>query len=366
MRLLYLADRLSDRGGADQHLAQVIRTSVEAGHSVTVAFGRDEGGMAIPDAVDLRRVRGLSARVESTGKLETLAGLLGEAEVVHIQNVMNPVALGMAVETGRAVVTVQDHRVFCPGQGKTLVDGSVCSVEMSDGVCSDCLPDENYRRSTLGLTRRRLEALKGAEVVVLSAYMADQLAAVGVGGARIVPPWIEVGPGRSDPGTSFLMGGRLVEHKGILDGWRAWHEADRPLPLTIAGTGPLEGELIGTQRRGWLAPEDLRAELRRARALIFPTRWQEPFGILGLEALAQGTPVVVADSGGTSGWSASGCIRVPAGDVPAMSAAIRRLATDPQAALELGREGQAAVGERFARHLIAPQLAEVYHRVSSS
>lgn len=366
MRLLYLTDRLSDRGGADQHLAQVVSASVQAGHSVTIAFGRDEGGTAVPGSVEFRRVRGLAARVESTGRLGDLGRLLGEAEVVHIQNIMNPVALSMAVETGRAVVTVQDHRVFCPGQGKTLPDGSACVEAMSDAVCGGCLPDELYRRSTLGLTRQRLEALRGAEVVVLSGYMAEQLAAVGVAGAKVVPPWIEIGPERSSPGMSFVLGGRLVKHKGIMDGWRAWHEADCPLPLVVAGSGPLEGDLIGAQHRGWLDPEDLRAELQRARALVFPTRWQEPFGILGLEALAQGTPVVVAESGGTSEWSLSGCIRVPAGDVPAMSAAVRRLAADPRYALELGRRGQRAVGDAFARERVAPKLAEIYARVCSS
>ena len=366
MRLLFLTDRLSDRGGADQHLAQVVGAVLEAGHRVRVAFGRDEGGIEFPDSVELHRIRGLSTRVKSHGRLGSLAGLLGEAEVVHIQNVMNPSALATAVETGRAVVTVQDHRVFCPGQGKTLPDGSACAVAMDDEVCSGCLPDDTYRRSTLELTRERLAALSGAEVVVLSGYMAEQLAAVGVKESRVVPPWVEVGPRRSDPGTGLVLGGRLVEHKGIMDGWRAWHEGGRLLPLTIAGSGPLEGELMGAQRRGWLGPEDLRTELRRARALIFPARWQEPFGILGLEALAQGTPVVVADGGGTSEWSASGCIRLPAGDVPAMSAAIGRLAADPQFALKLGREGQTAVRERFAKERIAPELAEIYARASSS
>ena len=366
MRLLYLTDRLSDRGGADHHLAQVISASIAAGHRVTVAYGRDEGGMAIPDSVELRRVRGLASRIDSPSRLGGLAPLLGSADLVHIQNLMNPSALGLAVEGGRTVVTVQDHRVFCPGLGKTLTDGSACKQTMDDQVCGDCIPDKAYRQSILELTRRRLAALLGSHVVVLSSYMAEELAAVGVEGVRIVPPWVEVGPKRSEPGTTFVLGGRLVAHKGIKDGWRAWHGADRPMPLVIAGSGPLENDLGGAQCLGWLKPEELRVELRRARALIFPARWQEPFGILGLEALAQGTPVVVAESGGTNEWSASGCIRVPAGDVPAMTAAIGRLAAEPQYAMELGRQGQSAVVDRFSRERILPKLSQLYRRVASS
>jgi len=365
VRLLYLTDRLSNRGGADHHLAQVIASSVEAGHEVMVAFGRDEGGVTGHDGVEYHRIRGLFSMVESSSRLGELADLLAAADVVHIQNVMNPTALAMAVDGGGAVVTVQDHRVFCPGQGKTLVDGSVCTAAMADAVCRDCIPDDAYRRATLELTRRRLAALRGAEVVVLSRYMADQLEVMGVAGARVIPPWVEVGPDRTIPGSFFLLGGRLVAHKGILDGWRAWQEANESLPLVIAGAGPLESKLLGTELCGWLTPEDLRAALRRARALIFPSGWQEPFGILGLEALAEGTPVIVAASGGTAGWSGDGCIRVRGGDVAAMAGAVCRLAGDADLALQLGREGQRAVARRFNRSQLEPKVLELYEELAA-
>jgi glycosyltransferase involved in cell wall biosynthesis len=366
VRLLYLTDRLSDRGGADHHLAQVIAAAVDDGHEVTVAYGRDDGGAVRRPEVRHHRIRGLSGMVDSGARLGDLSDLLATNDVIHVQNIMNPTVLAMAVAGGRAVVTVQDHRVFCPGQGKTLNDGSACAVEMSDTVCRACVPDDAYRRSTLALTRRRLDALCGAEIVVLSRYMAEQLEAVGVRQARVIPPWVDIGPDRTDPGSHFVLGGRLVAHKGIVDGWRAWDQAGRPLRLVVAGSGPLESELPGTDLVGWLAPQDLRVAMRRARALVFPARWQEPFGILGLEALAQGTPVVVAAGGGTEDWSGSGCIRVSAGDVEAMADAIGRLAADPEWALELGREGRSAVSGLFCRERIAPMLAELYRSVASS
>jgi len=366
VRLLYLTDRLSDRGGADHHLAQVIASSIDQGCEVSVAYGRDDGGAVRRMEVDYRRIRGLSGMVDSGARLGDLPDLLATNDVVHVQNIMNPTALAMAVGGGRAVVTIQDHRVFCPGQGKTLSDGSECTVEMSDTICRACVPDDAYRRSTLALTGRRLDAVRGAKIVVLSHYMAEQLAVVGVIPSRVIPPWVEIGPDRTDPGSTFMLGGRLVTHKGIVDGWKAWTRAGRPLRLVVAGSGPLESELAGADLSGWLAPEDLRTALRSARALIFPARWQEPFGILGLEALAQGTPVVVAASGGTDDWSGSGCIRVPPGDVEAMTDAIRRLAADPEWALELGREGRSAVRMRFTRDRIAPMLVELYRSVALS
>jgi glycosyltransferase involved in cell wall biosynthesis len=363
LRLLYLTDRLTTRGGADQHLSQVIDSAVAVGHEVTVAYGRADTHVEFDPGVDLVRVRGLGTPVDSGARLGRLGDLVDDHDVIHVQNVMNPRALRLAVRTGRCVATVQDHRIFCPGPGKTLPDGSLCVRPMEIEVCAACLPDPDYRARTIELTRLRLEALRGSVVIVLSRYMADELAAVGLDDVVVLPPWVEVGPPRSDPGSVVLVGGRLVAHKGATDGWRAWELAGRPLPLVVAGEGPLAPELHGAEDRGWLDATSLRRELRRARTLLFPSGWQEPFGILGVEALAEGTPVILAESGGTGDWSASGCLRVPAADVAAMASAIEDLAGDPELALELGQAGQEAVRQRFSRAVLEPRLHELYRNV---
>ena len=175
-----------------------------------------------------------------------------------------------------------------------------------------------------------------------------------------MPPWVEPGPVRTGSGRTFLLGGRLVAHKAPLDGWRAWLAAGRPLPLEVAGEGPLAAALEGCRMLGWLDRDGLARALGRARALVFPTRWQEPFGILGLEALAAGVPVVVMDSGGTDEWSRTGCLHVPPGDVTAMAEALCALAGDPDEAVRLGGEGRAFVAERFSRARIEPLLAGLY------
>ncbi len=366
MRLLYLTDRLSDRGGADHHLAQVMSSAADSGHRVTVAFGRDELGGVAPRFATRRRVRGLASPVDTGSGLGSLDELLDDADLVHVHNVMNPTALAAVAGRGRVVVTIQDHRSFCPGPGKTLPDGSPCRRVMSDAACRICLADDGYRRRTLELTRRRLDALAGATIIVLSSYMADELAAVGRPDAVVLPPWLDIGPPGFAAGRGFVLGGRLVAHKGVIDGWRAWRRAGRPQPLVVAGAGPLADRLDGADRRGWLDPPALRRMLRGARALLFPARWQEPFGILGAEALAEGTPVIVAGSGGTGEWSSAGCLRVPPGDVNAMADAIRRLDGEPELASALGAAGREAVERRFGRRRIEPRLHDLYRRVVES
>lgn len=363
MRVLYLTDRLGLRGGAGRHLFQVISSARGAGAEVTVAYGRRDAGAALPGGVLEVAVRGLAAPVATTARLGRLPTLLANADCVHLQNVMNPVALEMAVGTGRAVATVQDHRVFCPSLGKTLPDGSRCATPMSIAACGACIDDRRYLTRTLELTGDRRDALRGARLVVLSAYMAVELEAAGLPGAEVLPPWVDVGCPRSRPGDSFLLAGRLVTHKGVIGAWRAWRGSGVQLPLRVAGEGPLGRDLKGCDMLSWLDDRELCLALRASRALLFPALWQEPFGILGVQALAEGTPVVVADSGGTGEWSDEGCIRVPPGDEGAMAEALRRLETNPGEALELGRRGQAMVAERFSKPVIEAKLRQLYSSV---
>lgn len=363
MHVLYLTDRLSVRGGADQHLLQVMTSTARSGARVVVAYGRHDGDEVLPEGVVGVRIKGLASAVSSKSRLGSLEAMLEDADVTHIQNVMNPVVLAMAVGTGRCVVTVQDHRFFCPGMGKTLPGGLRCETAMSPSTCETCLPDRAYRDRMLNLTTSRRDALRGARLLVLSQYMASELDMMGLTGSEVLSPWVSTSAGRDDPGFGFLLGGRLVKHKGVLDGYRAWQRTGTEHPLRIAGEGPLECALDGTERLGWLSKAELRRRLSEARALLFPSFWQEPFGILALESLAEGTPVIVAESGGTSEWSSAGCVTVPAGDVTAMAGAIRQLSDDPERAVRLGVEGRETVARRFSRSFIEPKLLALYHEV---
>jgi glycosyltransferase involved in cell wall biosynthesis len=199
---------------------------------------------------------------------------------------------------------------------------------MSPSICASCFDEGGYYDDILGLTRRRLEALRRMRaVVVLSQYMKDELAAAGVGGARVhvIPPFVHGLDTHATPDgpPCVLVVGRLVEHKGIADAVDAWRRSKVDLPLVVAGTGPLreEVEAKGGEVLGWLDPPALSRVYARARALLVTPRWQEPFGIAGLEAATMGVPVVAWESGGVREWH--GGPLAPWGDVEAAAEMLR-------------------------------------------
>ena len=285
MRVLHVVDRWTDRGGAYQHLRSVIERQ-RGKHTVLVAAGADDGRAPVP----LEVMPPLAARSRVPVELRPLRSHV-RPDVVHVHNVMNPDVLesvGSWTGVGR-VLTVQDHRVFCPGQGKWTESGERCTETMSKDLCAQCFSDDAYFEAVFDLTEVRRAALSRYEVVVLSDYMKRELAI----SAHVVPPFVDGldGSGPTAGAPCVLFVGRLVRAKGVRDAVDAWRRSGVSLPLVFAGSGPLREELAaheGVEVTGWLSRAELSTQYRRARALLMPSRWQEPFGIAGLEALGDG------------------------------------------------------------------------------
>ena len=324
MRILHVADRLSDRGGADLALLGLL-DALSAGHEQHLAVGRDDGVVRAPCPVTV--VPQLDARTCSDADLDPLLARL-RPDLVHVHNVVNPAVLAWAADLD-AVVTIQDHRFFCPGRGKWTSDGCVCGEAMGREVCAGCFDDPGYFESILELTAQRLEAVRSLRLTVLSSYMKRELIQVGIpaGHVSVVPPVVYgLEPdAQADGPPCVLFAGRVVEAKGVREAVDAWRRSGSTLPLVVAGTGPLRREIEaeGVEVLGWLDRRRLSAAYRRAAVLVMPSRWQEPFGIVGLEALTLGTPVAAWDSGGVREWHPGGELLAPWGEVDRLAGALR-------------------------------------------
>jgi glycosyltransferase involved in cell wall biosynthesis len=363
LRVLHLADRLSTRGGADHHLRDLL-TWQATRHTVTLIVGRVEPGLSPPDGVRLGRASALARTDDDPRGLDALAQAITDADVLHLHNVMNPAALRQAVDSGKGIITLQDHRAFCPGPGRTLPDGLACDRAPGPTACAACLPEPSYRERLCGVTEARWRAMEGARFVVLSRYMAAELARLGRPGASVIPPWVTVRPNPPPIGRAFVLGGRLVSHKDPRSAWAAWRDSGVDAPLWLAGDGPLAPQLPGANPLGWLSRSALRETLARSRALLFPTRWQEPFGILGVEALAEGRPVIVTPRGGVGDWAESGVLCVAPGDHAGMVAAIVALHQDAALAARLGAAGRTFVQEHLSESRLSASLEALYAEVA--
>jgi glycosyltransferase involved in cell wall biosynthesis len=107
----------------------------------------------------------------------------------------------------------------------------------------------------------------------------------------------DLGPKEAPSSGDFLFVGRLSPEKGAL----LFAEAARRAGIApvFAGDGPAMIDLAArfpeSCRLGWKSPAQVKALMRAARVLVFPSLWFEGQPLTVLEAKAMGTPVLVSD-----------------------------------------------------------------------
>ena len=200
------------------------------------------------------------------------------------------------------------------------------------------------------------------KLVVISEFMKGRLVANGIPAEKVEvrPPVIRTGETGAEDVTSgrkidLLFAGQLIRGKGVQLLLAAMARMKTPRTLDIVGTGNDEAYLkqlaepLGEKVvfHGYSPnPDDA---FRGVRAVVLPWRWQEPFGLVGPEALAHGVPLVGFDVGAIRDYLVDGQtgVLVPPGDTDALSKAIDRILNIPDEARAKGLRGRELVSVRF-------------------
>lgn len=177
-------------------------------------------------------------------------------------------------------------------------------------------------------------------------------------------------PTPSDAPTIFFLG-RHEDRKGLAVLLEASARLPRDVRIWIAGEGPeterLRARWAGDPRMEWLGrlSDDEKAQRMRGASLYCaPSLRGESFGVVLLEAMAAGTPIVASDlpgyhkvvRGGTDG------LLVPPGDPNALAAGILRLLGDRSEADALVASGRVRA-EQFSMHELALRYTDLYQQV---
>jgi glycosyltransferase involved in cell wall biosynthesis len=167
----------------------------------------------------------------------------------------------------------------------------------------------------------------------------------------------------------LLLPGRVDERKGSRTAVRALaalpdatlNMVGRGDPAEMVAVQNLAIELGVSDRLNRTACErSLMAQhYSSADVVLFPSEWEEPFGIVGLEAMASGVPVVATGTGGSGEYleHEENCLIVQPGDADELAGAVRRLANDPLLRVRL-----VAAGRNTARGLTATATADELER----
>jgi D-inositol-3-phosphate glycosyltransferase len=370
----------ADSGGQNVHVAELARALGERGHCVTVYTRRDS--LELPDrvragpGVTVEHVpAGPASRTPKDALLPYMAEfgdhlarrwLVEPPDVAHAHFWMSGLAAHRGAR-GTGIPVLQTFHAL--GTVKRRYQGA-----------SDPSPP----------SRLQLEAELARDAALVIATCSDEvteLAALGVPAQRtvVVPCGVDIdrftpnGPRATRNGRHRILSlGRLVERKGVETTIRALPEVPGA-ELVIAGGGDAiaDAELArlaaaaqacGVRDRvhlaGQIAREDVPALLRSADVVV-SVPWYEPFGMVPLEAMACGVPVVASAVGGhldTVLDGRTGAL-VPPRDPAALAQRLRELLADPARLGAIGSAAATRARSRYGWGRIASETELLYRRV---
>ncbi len=281
------------------------------------------------------------------------------------------------------IVTLHDYGNFCPRRD-LLHNGATLCTGPGPRKCFSCEARNVGPAKALvlsgGLTIGRRWHKSVDRFLAISHFVADQ--ADGRVAPRnaipIIPSFIAdrvlhyQPPAARSPllpeGDYLLYVGALGSHKGLDTLLEAYAGLSEAPPLLLIGsrlgTPPWgKGAPPSSLRVIHDAPHDLVLEAwAHCRIAVVPSRWAEPLGLVALEALAFGKPLVASRVGGLTDIVEDGHtgLLVPPGVPRALRAALATLLADPARGARLGAAGRQLVRERFTATAVVPQIEEQY------
>ena len=215
-------------------------------------------------------------------------------------------------------------------------------------------------------------------VLACSEWVQGELARDGIDSECMLPPVPRPGADylrKPSPEPSVFFCGRLDIEKGVDRLLRAFAQvlvsnsnSNSNAELRIAGRGPERSRLEALARElgilrnvvflGWLEPSQVEHELSSAWVLVAPSLWAEPLGLVALEAIVRGVPVVASELGGFAETVEEGIsgMLVPNGDVDALARALAAIVD--RRAFTNGIPDDVVRGVRD-RHELAPHVTRM-------
>ncbi len=402
MRILVVTRCWDLIGGSERYARAVVPELRARGHELVVLCGQggeesEVGLERLPELFD-PRVDGAKDR-----RIAERIRALSPERILLLSRV-RAAPLGALLAAAPLVRFVQDHTLFCPGLNKLHEDGSLCTRALGaeclrryfladgcSGLKVDGAPSLRFPLHSLRDCLRELELTRRARrVLVASRYMAGELYAAGLPHqlVEVLPYFTRSNSPRLAREALPETTRAFVEHdsrpllftptrlatpdKGVEYLLTAMEGLRDRARLVVAGEGPArpwlerkardEGLLESVHFSGWLPPGVIESLYAAASVVVCPSVWNEPFGLVGIEAMAHSLPVVAFDVGGIGEWLVHGetglvCERRNAA---ALRNAIEEVLEDPESAYGMGASGRERLERGFSVDSHVAALEEAF------
>ena len=268
------------------------------------------------------------------------------------------------------------HEPFVPFLSLVLLRESTSVNIATFHAYNGWSPAYEFGRRMLGSYARRLDGR--IAVSVAARYFIDKYFP---GDYKVIPNGVEVERFATarpierwrDGTPNLLFVGRFEERKGLLHllkAYRLLRREGRDCRLLIVGHGPQEREarryvltrrLGGVELLGRVGDDEKARWFATSDIYVSPATGRESFGIVLLEAMAAGKPIVCSDIHGYKGVVRRGeqAVLVPPRDARALADAIGHLLDDPAERARMGDSGRERSHE-FGWDRVAARVDDYY------
>ncbi len=393
MKILHVSEYYGAGWGAEDYIENACGALEAHGHQNVVVYGTATSAQ-LSEARPRFWVPGIAAFDirRSREPIKAVLKLVDEEQpdLIQFHQMDHPEVAAALALVKPCVRFVHNHALTCPGGERywrtsdaicTLHTGACCIRNAFLEGCMSRRPARltfQFARTYQGMKTARRHLRK---LIVASKFMRSTLLDAGFDPSLVavvplltrIPPEVPSHPAEG----SLLYVGRLTAEKGLGQLLDAVGRVRNPWRLIVCGEGALRPWLERSVAKrgwadrvkftGWVTKEDLGRFYEMASVVVIPSVWPEPFGLVGLEAMAQGRPVVAFAVGGIPEWLEHGetGFLVPPGDIAGFADQIERLLRDPALARRLGLEGRRRVEAQYSPEVHTKRLVQVYEEVLS-
>jgi glycosyltransferase involved in cell wall biosynthesis len=392
MKILHVHENLAPKGGIETYLLSLIPRLEERGHVNAVAYAAGSGDLVsrsfpIPALSQGGRIARREAATRMNAVIEEW-----RPDVIHLHNMHNTGALDACMRRAPTVLTGHDFRYVCPASSMFYRrTEEICPRRCGVGCfavtltkrCMTPRPGyalQYYRRVRwMAKNWQRL-----GHLIAPSQAAMDRFVQAGVLASRgtVLPYFCPIEPLKeprpAPQKTTVVFLGRFSRNKGYeyfikslgllpssVHGLMIGNvtEESRAIVQRLAEEAGCESRL---ELRSWASRDEIVNVMRQASLVCFPSIWPETLGIVGLESLACGVPVVASDVGGVREWLMPGQtgLLVAAKDFRGMADAMRQILDSPGMAMKMGEAGLRLIESKFSPESHVDRLVSIYEQVA--
>ena len=319
------------RGGSEKVFFETQTLLANAGHTTIPFVAQADDNLASPyssyfprainnDGLGIRDIPGYIHNRHAASALDKLLSEQGPIDIAHLHIYYGRLTASILPVLRKhripVVQTLHEYKLACP----------TYTLERNGTLCDDCIhgstlnllkhrcKNGSFAHSAVVLAEHWFSRLQGATQLVdhficISDFQLEVMKRAGIPAEKMtrLHNFVNVDEfhpvAASEKEDYLLYFGRIEQLKGVPTLVEAAKKTGSK--LKIAGTGSWEPQLQSAiqghdniEALGFVGGSDLSQLVARAKAVIVPSEWHEPFGLTVIEAKASGTPVIASNRGG--------------------------------------------------------------------